>query len=98
MTAGFCEFSDTAETDVTEIALYIAADSPAEALRFVTGLREHCRALAQNPSLYRLREEYGSGVRVALHGKYLVFYTEKGEGIVIERVLHGARHLDWVQL
>jgi toxin ParE1/3/4 len=94
-----CEFSELAESDLLEVALHIAADSPARALSFVADIRRHCFSIAQNPTLYRLREEYGSGVRVAIHGTYLIFYAERRKGlVVIERVLHGARHLDWVQL
>lgn len=53
--------------------------------------------LVEHPARCRLREEYGAGVRVAVHGRYLIFYTERADTVVIERVLHGARHLDWVQ-
>jgi toxin ParE1/3/4 len=90
-----CEFSELAETDLTEIALYIATDSPLAALRFVDELRQHCQRLTDHPARNRLREEYGSDVRVAVHGKYLIFYGERGDAIVIERILHGSRHLDW---
>jgi toxin ParE1/3/4 len=72
-----CEFSDLAESDLIEIALYIASDSPARALSFVADIRRHCVAIAQNPMLNRLREEYGSGVRVAVHGNYLIFYAKR---------------------
>ncbi|GLS19063.1 plasmid stabilization protein [Labrys miyagiensis] len=94
-----CAFSELAESDLLEIALHIASDSPMRALSFVADIRRHCFSLAKNPGLYRLREEYGSGVRVAVHGNYLIFYAERRSGeVVIERVLHGARHLDWVQI
>jgi len=38
-----CEFTKLAEADLSEIALYIAADSPKTALRFIDELRQHCR-------------------------------------------------------
>lgn len=93
-----CAFSELAESDLDEIALFIAADSPKAALRFVAELRALCQSLTENPARYRLREEYGDGVRVAIHGKYLIFYAERDEAVVIERILHGSRHLDWVAL
>jgi toxin ParE1/3/4 len=31
-------------------------------------------------------------------GRYLIFHAVRDEALVIERILHGARHLDWVQL
>ncbi len=93
-----CEFSKLAEADLDDIALFIAADSPKAALRFVDEIRTLCSSLTENPARYRLREEYGAAVRVAVYGKYLIFYAERGSGVIIERVLHGSRHLDWVAL
>lgn len=61
-------------------------------------LRERCTALAENPARYRLREEYGAGTSVAMRGRYLIFYAVREGDIVIECVLHGARHLDWVRI
>jgi plasmid stabilization system protein ParE len=47
--------------------------------------------LARNP----LREQYGAGVRVAVHGRYLIFYAAGDDHtVVIERILHGSRHLE----
>jgi toxin ParE1/3/4 len=56
------------------------ADSPQAALRFVDELRQHCQSLTDYPARNRLREEYGSDVRVAVHGKYLIFDAERGGG------------------
>jgi toxin ParE1/3/4 len=92
-----CEFTRLAEADLTEIALYIAADSPKTALRFVDELRRHCRQLTEHPARNPLREQYGVGVRVAVHGKYLIFYVERESEVIIERILHRARHLDWME-
>ena len=93
-----CVFAELAEADLLDIALFIATDSPARALSFVAELRNHCDKITNNPKLYRLREEYGSGVRVAPRGQNPIFYCETPVGVLIERILHGARHLDWVQV
>lgn len=90
-----CEFTKLAEADLAEIALYIAADNPDAALRFVDELRTHCRLLTEFPARNPLREQYGAGVRVAVHGRYLIFYAAADHAVVIERILHGSRHLDW---
>jgi len=91
-----CEFTKLAEADLAEIALYIGADSPKTALRFVDELRTHCRLLTEFPARNPLREQYGAGVRVAVHGRYLIFYAAADDHtVVIERILHGSRHLDW---
>lgn len=93
-----CRFTALAETDLNDIALYIAADNPRRALSFVAELREHCYRIAQQPAAYPLREEYGAGVRVTVHKPYLVFHAIRDDACVIERILHGARHLDWLDL
>jgi toxin ParE1/3/4 len=67
-------------------------------LRFVDEIRGLCSSLTENSARYRLREEYGAGVRVAVYGECLIFYAERGPGVIIERVLHGSRHLDWLAL
>ena len=91
-----CEFTERAEADLTEIALYIAADSPKTALRFVDELR--CHLLTEHPARNPLREEYGRGVHVAVHGRYLIFYVAHEHKVVIERILHGARHIDRMEM
>ncbi len=45
----------------------------------------------------RLREEFGPGVRAALHGDYLILYVERDERVAIERVVHGARELGMLE-
>jgi toxin ParE1/3/4 len=90
-----CAFTKLAEADLAEIALYIAADNPNAALRFVDELRTHCRLLTEFPARNPLREQYGAGVRVAVHDRYLIFYAADDHTVVIERILHGSRHVDW---
>ena len=91
-----CVFTRLAEADLAEIALTIAADSPKTALRFVDEVRRHCHQLTELPARNPLREQYGAGVRLAVHGRYLIFYVEGENAVVVERILHGARHLDWI--
>ena len=88
-------FTPAARDDLREIGDYIGQDNPGRALTFVRELREHCRRLAAQPGLHRLREEFGPGVRGTVHGAYLILYTHRDDGsVVIERVVHGARDLD----
>lgn len=88
-------YSPAARDDLGEIADFIGQDNPARARTFIEELRDHCRRLAAQPRLHRLREEFGSGVRGAVHGAYLILYTHRDDGsVVIERVVHGARDLD----
>jgi Glutathione-dependent formaldehyde-activating enzyme len=59
---------------------------PADAVTVVRG----------DPTNWKVkRNPYGPGVRVAVHGHYLIFYVAHEHKVVIERILHGSRHLDW---
>ncbi len=86
-------FSRRAEIDIAEIGDFIARDNPRRALSFVAELRSRCRALVEFPEAYPLRPEFGAGVRVAVHGNYLIFYLIRGQVLEIRRVIHGARRL-----
>lgn len=88
-------FSPRAAADLEEIADYIARDNPVRAARFVAELEATCRAVAASPELYSIRSDLASGLRMAIHGRYLVLYRDlAGDNIVrVERVLHGARNL-----
>jgi hypothetical protein len=48
-----------------------------------------------HPAIYPARPDLAPGLRMAVHGRYLVLFRElPGEnGVRIERVLHGARNL-----
>jgi toxin ParE1/3/4 len=83
-----------ARDDLQDIFDYISHDNPARARSFLQELRDHCRRIAARPRLYRLREEFGPGVRAAIHGAYLILYTPRDDGlVVIDRIVHGARDL-----
>lgn len=60
---------------------------------FVTELRERCATLAEMPLAYPRREDFGKGVRLMVHRRYLVRYRVVRRPVRIERVLHGARHV-----
>jgi toxin ParE1/3/4 len=85
--------SPRAAADLEEIAEYIARDNPIRAATFVAELEAKCRAVAETPELYPARTDIAPGLRMAVHGRYLVLYRDlPDEGTVrIERVLHGAR-------
>ena len=87
--------SPRAAADLEEIADYIARDNPVRAASFVAELEAKCRAVAALPELYPTRTDLAPGLRMAVHGRYLVLYRDlPGEDAVrIERVLHSARNL-----
>jgi len=87
--------SPRAAADLEEIGETIARDNAARAASFVAELEAKCRAVAANPGIYPARQDLMPGLRMAVHGRYLVFYRDlPGEDTVrVERVLHGARDL-----
>ncbi len=87
--------SPRAAADLDEIADYIARDNPPRAVSFLSELQDKCRAAATNPELFPARYDLAPGLRMAGHGRYLVFFREPpNENTVrVERVLHGARNL-----
>jgi toxin ParE1/3/4 len=86
-------FSPRAVVDLRDIGDWIAADSPRRALTFVAELREHASKIANIPFGYVRREDLGSGLRMAVHRPYLLFFRVDADVVRIERVLHGARDL-----
>lgn len=86
-------FSPLAERDLETIADYIGADNPTRALSFIRELRTLCGQLAQHPLAYRLRPELGEGIRSCAYGRYMIFFEIAADGVVIVRILHGARDL-----
>lgn len=85
--------SPAAESDLEEIGDYIARDNPHRAISFIREIRERCLAIAAAPNAAPLREKILSGVRMAPHGDYLIFYRTLNGEIRIERILHGARDI-----
>jgi len=85
--------SALAAQDLEDIGDFIAADNPGRAVSFVTELRQRCATLAEMPLAYPRREDFGKGVRLMVHRRYLVLYRVVRRQVRIERVLHGSRHV-----
>jgi toxin ParE1/3/4 len=87
--------SPRAAADLEDIAFYIARDNPQRAATFVAELEATCRAVAAMPGIYPARQDLAPGLRMAVHGRYLVLFRDVPEqnAVRVERVLHGARYL-----
>ena len=87
--------SPRAAADLEEIADYISRDNPTRAASFVAELETKCRAVAETPELYPARTDLAAGLRMAVHGRYLILYRDLTDenAVRIERVVHGARDL-----
>lgn len=86
-------YSPAALSDLRAIALYIAEDDPERALSFVAELRFKAAQAAERPKSFPARDDLNPGLRVARHGRYLIFFQIEENSVYIVRVLHGARDL-----
>ncbi len=85
------EFSTEAESDLEQIADYIAQDNPRRALSFIRELRSKCADLVESPNSFALVPRYERhGIRRCVHGNYLIFYRVETAKVVIVHILHGA--------
>ncbi len=88
-----------AEGDLAEAYLYLGADSPAAAERFVDAVQSSLQVIARHPEVGRLRafrspQSHSVRSRVVRgFDAYLIFYRLAGEDIEVLRILHGARDL-----
>ena len=85
-------FAPAAEADLLDIAAYIAQDNPVRAFSFIDELEAKSLLLGDAPHSGVERSELGSGIRMLVHGNYLIFY--RAQSVVrIERIMHGARDI-----
>ncbi len=86
-------FSQAAENDLTEIAVYIALDNPERAFSFTAELAARANSLIDMPLRGIERKTLRRGLRALLHGAYGIYYEIDGETIKVLRILHGARRV-----
>lgn len=80
--------------DLETIGDFIAADNPRHSVSCIDELLDLCARIGGRPQAYRRRDDLLPGLRQAVHDRYLILFTADAEGIVIERVVHGARRLE----
>ena len=100
------EFTDTAKSDLRNIAIYIAEESKNkdvakrfeadEEKRFVKELTDQCIRLEDFPmsgSIPKDRMLVSSGYRFLVHKEYLIFYStdEKNEKVYINAVFNAKK-------
>lgn len=86
-------FSPRAVADLEEIGDYIARDNPSRALSFLDELESKCRSIASMPTAFTERADIFPGIRMAVHGNYLILFRVDKGALRIERIVHGAREL-----
>ena len=85
--------TESARADLREIRAYIAKDNPAAARRVLERLRAQARNLAATPGIGRSRRELRPDLFSFPVGRHVLFYRTQPGGIVLVRVIHGARDL-----
>jgi len=88
------QLSGSAEQDLTDIWLHIATDSPENADRFIDLLFHRALLLSEFPDSGRQRPELDEGLFSFPFRNYVFYYRKSDEGIVVTRILHGARELN----
>jgi toxin ParE1/3/4 len=86
------QVSGLVEHDLEDIGDYIAKHNPTRALSFIRELRDAVRGIGERPYLYRLYPEYGSGIRVRIHGNYLILFRIVAQTVFVDRVIQGSRN------
>jgi toxin ParE1/3/4 len=85
--------SPRAEADLASISDHIAADNPGAAVRFLEAVEQACARLGETTLTGRARPEIAPDARSWVVGRYLLLYRVGADGIVLVRVVHGARDL-----
>ena len=87
-------YSPEAESDLLEIAEYIAQDKPIAARNWVAMIRNKCDLLATQPKMGELRRGFGvPGCRSFSAGSYVIFFRSREDGIEVARIIHGSRDM-----
>ena len=90
--AGNLRYTDSAEGDLLDAWLYIAADNPEAADRVIETIEQEARLLLTHPGLGRERPELAAGLRSwPTTTRFILFYFIDTTGITIARILHHAR-------
>lgn len=80
-----------ARADLITIGDYIAADSPASAVRWVAHLEDAIQSLSYMPERVQLRDDLRPGYRAKPVGSYLIFFRVVENAVQVVRVLHASR-------
>jgi toxin ParE1/3/4 len=92
--ASLYKIAERARQDIKEIEVYLAQRNPDAAFRFLERFEVIFDNLAMMPLMGRGRPEVARDVRSFAEPPYTIFYRPEKDGIMIVRVLHGARDIE----
>ncbi len=78
---------------MADIFNYVRQDDAAAAGKLARSLFAHFEAIAATGNPGVPRDSIRPGLRLAVHGRYNIYFRRTPAGIVILRVLHSARDL-----
>jgi toxin ParE1/3/4 len=84
---------DKAREQLEEIWVHIASDNAPAADRLLDRIDKALFGLAEQPKMGRLRTELGNDIRSFIVGRYILFYREIPEGILLIAVIHGSHDI-----
>ena len=82
------------EEDLLAIAEWIAQSNPNAARRWLNDIESKFELLARHPSIGEAVSHLHPGWRRISHGPYVIFFEPLADGVVLQRVLHGACSID----
>jgi len=86
--------SAEARRDLAEVAIHIAGDDVMAAERWLESIDRLLRLIAKNPEMGESVDHLKPGLRRQVHGRYVLLYKPRPNGILLYRVLHGARQIE----
>lgn len=90
------EISELGKQDLREIWLYIAENSPLYADKFIDTIFQKCQFLAENSQVGVERKEIMQGLRSFPIKRYLIFYSQVENTIIVKRILHSSRDINLI--
>ena len=82
-----------ARADLIDIGDFIALDNRPRAASFVAEIEAKIMEVGERPGSFQKRDDLHERLRHARHGRYLIFFIEKGDEVQIVRVIEGSRDL-----
>ena len=88
-------FAGSAEADLLDLWLAIAAENPMAADKVLDSIYGTAMLIGTQPEMGRARPELADQLRsFPTKTPYIIFYLPESEGVIVIRVLHHARDID----
>lgn len=81
----------SAQTDIEEIAEYIAQRNPIRSIEWIDKLLSELHSISLVPTVGTPQPKLGFFIKSYVFGRYLIYFREIEQGIEIIRVLNGTR-------